>query len=565
MARTVAVGVQNFESYIERNCFYVDKTKFIKQWWNSNDDTTVIMRPRRFGKTLTMDMVKTFFSVEYKEKGEALFGNLEIWQDEEMRNLQGTYPVIFLTFADIKTNNYEKLIRDFRAKFAELFRRYDYLLKSDKVSETQKKEFIVVENESATVNLKAVVKLLSEMLYIHHGKKPIIILDEYDTPMQEAYISGYWSEAVEFLRNFFNSTFKTNPYLNRSLMTGITRISKESIFSDFNHVQMVTMQSSKYADCFGFTEEEVFAAMDECGLMEKDIVKKWYNGFQIGNKTDIYNPWSIINYLSNEGRLAPYWANSSSNGLINKMIREGNADVKLKLDKLLRDEPIEEYLNDEIIFNNLDDDETAMWSLFYASGYVTGDCISGIENDQLMPLYKLHITNLETKNMFRNMVIGWFAKVKSTYNDFIKAMLLDDVDYMEEFINKIALATFSSFDAGKRPSESTEPEKFYHGFVLGMMVDLRNRFIITSNRESGFGRYDIMLEPKNDEDNAIIIEFKVFKPKKDGTLENTVRNALKQIDDMKYETIFLEKGIPAERIRKYGFAFEGKKVLIGSE
>lgn len=565
MARTVAVGVQNFESYIERNCFYIDKTKFIKQWWNSNDDTTVIMRPRRFGKTLTMDMVKTFFSVEHKEKGEALFGNLEIWQDEEMRNLQGTYPVIFLTFADIKTNNYEKLIRDFRAKFAELFRRYDYLLKSDKVNETQKKKFIVVENESTTVNLKAVVKLLSEMLYIHHEKKPIIILDEYDTPMQEAYISGYWSEAVEFLRNFFNSTFKTNPYLNRSLMTGITRISKESIFSDFNHVQMVTMQSSKYADCFGFTEEEVFAAMDECGLMEKDIVKKWYNGFHIGNKTDIYNPWSIINYLSNEGRLAPYWANSSSNGLINKMIREGNADVKLKLDKLLRDEPIEEYLNDEIIFNNLDDDETAMWSLFYASGYVTGDCVSGIENDQLMPLYKLHITNLETKNMFRNMVIGWFAKVKSTYNDFIKAMLLDDVDYMEEFMNKIALATFSSFDAGKKTSESTEPEKFYHGFVLGMMVDLRNRFIITSNRESGFGRYDIMLEPKNDEDNAIIIEFKVFKPKKDGTLENTVKNALKQIDDMKYATIFLEKGIPAERIRKYGFAFEGKKVLIGSE
>lgn len=565
MARTVAVGVQNFESYIERNCFYIDKTKFIKQWRNSNDDTTVIMRPRRFGKTLTMDMVKTFFSVEYKEKGEALFGNLEIWQDEEMRNLQGTYPVIFLTFADIKTNNYERLIRDFRAKFAELFRRYDYLLKSDKVNETQKKKFIVVENESTTVNLKAVVKLLSEMLYIHHEKKPIIILDEYDTPMQEAYISGYWSEAVEFLRNFFNSTFKTNPYLNRSLMTGITRISKESIFSDFNHVQMVTMQSSKYADCFGFTEEEVFAAMDECGLMEKDIVKKWYNGFHIGNKTDIYNPWSIINYLSNEGRLAPYWANSSSNGLINKMIREGNADVKLKLDKLLRDEPIEEYLNDEIIFNNLDDDETAMWSLFYASGYVTGDCVSGIENDQLMPLYKLHITNLETKNMFRNMVIGWFAKVKSTYNDFIKAMLLDDVDYMEEFMNKIALATFSSFDAGKKTSESTEPEKFYHGFVLGMMVDLRNRFIITSNRESGFGRYDIMLEPKNDEDNAIIIEFKVFKPKKDGTLENTVKNALKQIDDMKYATIFLEKGIPAERIRKYGFAFEGKKVLIGSE
>ncbi len=565
MARTVAVGVQNFESYIERNCFYIDKTKFIKQWWNSNDDTTVIMRPRRFGKTLTMDMVKTFFSVEYKEKGEALFGNLEIWQDEEMRNLQGTYPVIFLTFADIKTNNYERLIRDFRAKFAELFRRYDYLLKSDKVNETQKKKFIVVENESTTVNLKAVVKLLSEMLYIHHEKKPIIILDEYDTPMQEAYISGYWSEAVEFLRNFFNSTFKTNPYLNRSLMTGITRISKESIFSDFNHVQMVTMQSSKYADCFGFTEEEVFAAMDECGLMEKYIVKKWYNGFHIGNKTDIYNPWSIINYLSNEGRLAPYWANSSSNGLINKMIREGNADVKLKLDKLLRDEPIEEYLNDEIIFNNLDDDETAMWSLFYASGYVTGDCVSGIENDQLMPLYKLHITNLETKNMFRNMVIGWFAKVKSTYNDFIKAMLLDDVDYMEEFMNKIALATFSSFDAGKKTSESTEPEKFYHGFVLGMMVDLRNRFIITSNRESGFGRYDIMLEPKNDEDNAIIIEFKVFKPKKDGTLENTVKNALKQIDDMKYATIFLEKGIPAERIRKYGFAFEGKKVLIGSE
>ena len=566
MARTVAIGIQNFEKYIESKCFYVDKTKFIGEWWKASDDTTVVMRPRRFGKTLTMDMVKTFFSLEYKDKGEKIFGGLEIWQDEEMKALQGTYPVIFLTFAAVKPNSYENLIAQINSLFRGVYSDYDFLLSSDKVK-INTKESLKEINEKMSPNLSIKsINVLCGAIFEHYGKRPIIILDEYDTPMLEAYAKGYWEEAVEFLRGFFNFTFKTNPYLERALMTGITRISKESIFSDFNHVKLVTMLSDKYADCFGFTEEEVFASMDEYGLTEKEKVKHWYNGFKIGNKKDIYNPWSIINFLETNGKYATYWANSSSNGLINRLIREGSVDVKLKMDDLLHDKPIDVYLDDEIIFQNLENDENAMWSMFYASGYLTGECVESLDKNENLEasLYRLHITNFETKAMFRRMVSGWFASVKSNYNDFIKYMLQGNIKAMNTYMNRIALATFSYFDTGKNPSAYNEPERFYHGFVLGLTMDLRGEYIITSNRESGFGRYDVIIEPKDiSKHDAIIMEFKVHDSDDEKDLKETVASAIQQINDMDYASGLTEKGIPMERIKKYGFAFEGKKVLIG--
>lgn len=561
MARTVAIGVQDFEKYITKNYFYVDKTKFIKEWWQSGDDTTVVMRPRRFGKTLTMDMVKTFFSLEYKEKGEKIFGGLEIWQDEEMRALQGTYPVIFLTFADIKSSTYKAFMENIKWKLSGVCDKYGFLLRSDLVDDNLKAKLKNITYDMSDSIAPKAINILCEAMSAYYGKKVLIILDEYDTPMQEAYVSGYWNDAVEFLRNFFNSTFKTNPYLERSLMTGITRISKESIFSDFNHVKLVTMMSDEYADCFGFTEDEVFVAMDECELVNKEDVKTWYNGFVVGCRTRVYNPWSIINFLDTNGKFYPYWANTSENSLVNTLLKTSDIAVKQLMEKLIAGESIRVVIDDEIVFNRLNSMPMTILSLLYASGYLTGTRVEPVDIKKLE--YNLHITNLETTIMFQNMIDGWFKNETQHYNDFIKAMLMDDVDYMEEFMNDVALATFSSFDTGKKPSEKAEPEKFYHGFVLGMMVDLRDRFVITSNKESGFGRYDIMLEPKNDKDNAIIIEFKVFKPRREKDLAETVANALKQIDDMKYETVFLEKGIPAERIKKYGFAFEGKNVLIG--
>ena len=557
MGRTVAIGVQSFEELIKKEYFYIDKTNFIKEWWENGDTATLIARPRRFGKTLNMSMLEQFFSVEYAGRGE-LFEGLSIWEDEKYRELQGTYPVISLSFARVKETSYQ-ITRD---KICEIIRneyiRFSFLKESDVLTDADKAYFDrVLSVDVGDSDITSSLYQLSNFLYRYYGKKVIILLDEYDTPMQEAYIRGYWDDIVVFTRSLFNSTFKTNPSLERGIMTGITRVSKESIFSDLNNLKVVTTTSDEYATSFGFTEEEVFAAMDEMGLTEKDVVKKWYDGFIFGKFGDIYNPWSIINYLDT-GKIDTYWANTSSNSLVSKLLREGNKAIKEQFELLLQGETIETELDEQIVYNQLGKKKGAIWSLLLASGYLKVEKVNITEG-----IYCLKLTNYEVKRMFSSMVSDWFQDEDNVYNDFIKALLLNDKRAMNRFMNKVALHTFSYFDTGKRRSEA-EPERFYHGFVLGLMVELSNRYVLTSNRESGFGRYDVMLEPKNLKDNAYILEFKVHDKEDDEkTLEDTVANALAQIEDKKYEVALIEKGIPKEHIYKYGFDFEGKKVLIG--
>ena len=561
MAKTVSIGKQDFASLREQNSFYIDKTDLIRAWWESMDDITLITRPRRFGKTLNMDMLKCFFSNQYAGRGD-LFEGLSIWNEEKWRGLQGTYSVLFLSFAAVKADQLSEVKKQINMQIARLYEEHRYLLDGDLLSENEKAMYRNVSMYMEDAESSFSINLLCQYLYRYYGKKVIVLLDEYDTPMQEAYVHGYWDAFTSFLRSLFNATFKSNPYLERAVLTGITRVSKQSIFSDLNNLNVITTTSEEYATYFGFTEQEVFQALEEFGLADKkELVKQWYDGFTFGSHTDIYNPWSITNYLDKK-KIGAYWAATSSNTLINSLIQQSATEIKEKMETLLQEKEILVTFDEQIVFEQLQQDKNAIWSLLLASGY-----LKVLEVEQrgilLEPWYHLKITNLETLGMFTGMFKGWFSASDCNYNAFVQALLQGNLKEMNVYMNDVALVTFSSFDTGRHPSGKTQPERFYHGFVLGLLAELRDRYVLKSNRESGYGRYDVMLIPRDFAEQAYVLEFKVHDPEEEESLQETVQAALMQIQEKQYDAELSELHIKPEQIHHYGFAFEGKKVLIG--
>ena len=571
MRTAISIGTQDFEKMRTSDSFYIDKTDFIREWWERQDDVTLITRPRRFGKTLNLSMMECFFSAKYGKRGD-LFEGLSIWEHKKYHKLQGTYPVLSLSLAAIKGTTYQNTREALITVLRKLYEKHDYLLTGDTLSDLEKKRFYTLGQyidtdkdpmKEITDNtiIWALNTLMSYMVR-YHGQKVLVFLDEYDTPLQEAYIHGYWDELTSLIRSMFNSTFKTNDHLNRALLTGITRVSKESIFSDLNNLMVVTTTAEEYCTAFGFTEQEVLQTLDEWQLSDEiDNIRFWYDGFTFGSKSKIYNPWSITMYLRTK-EYRTYWADTSSNALVSELIRTGTSELKMQMEELLAGNNLELELDEQVIFEQLKIKKGAIWSLLIASGYLRPEERT-FHRETGRYLYKIRLTNHEVTLMFQDMIASWFPEDDTSYHDFQKALLLGDLDYMNQYMNDIAEKMFSSFDAGRKPSEKKQPERFYHGFVLGLIVDLADRYQIRSNKKSGFGRYDVMMAPRRESDDAIIMEFKVFSKQRDKTLERAVENALQQINTMKYDSELLASGIPKKRIRHYGFAFDGQKVLIG--
>ena len=550
----IGIGESDFKMLRLKDNYFIDKSLFIKDIIDNSSKVALITRPRRFGKTLNMSMLRYYFDCREKDSKQ-LFDGLKIMeQEEKYTSKQGYYPCIYMTFKDVRGRNFEEMMIFFQTELMELFIEHADLLKSDKLFDGEK-EFI-----NSTLNLKTnvaqmqiAVKQLSRLLYREYGKPVMLFLDEYDVPLQNAYVQGFYNEAVEFFRNFYGLSFKDNQYLEKTVITGVSRVAKESIFSGANNFDVYTvLKDDEFSEDFGITRNEMKKVIQDFGVQDDEKqIEKWYDGYVIGKTEGIYNPWSILNYVKNKD-LMPYWVNTSSNDLI-KLILKNSTTIKEQIEQLLKDEPIEVRINLETVIKGVENNEDNIWGLLLGTGYLkvveTVDISEGI--------YKVQIPNEEIKFLFRGTVRDWFNDkvIGNNLNTIMKDLITLNLSEFKKKFQILTMQMFSFMDVGENTAEN-----FYHAFVLGMLVALKDSYYVNSNRESGIGRYDIMLEPKDKNANSFIIEFKVLEDMEEKTIEDTIENAKKQIEERKYESILQERGFT--NITKMVFAFKGKEVEI---
>lgn len=551
--RRIGIGVSDFKMLRIRDNYFIDKSLFIKNIIDNQSSVVLITRPRRFGKTLNMSMLRYFLDCNKKDTSK-LFEDLKIMeQGEEYTSKLGTYPCIYITLKDVRGSNFENMMLFLQTELVELFIEHAYLLKSEKLLDVEKEMFNTVLNLKANeVQTQNALKLLSKLLYKEFDKPVYIIIDEYDVPLQSAYVEGYYDDAVKFLRNFYGVTFKDNPYLEKTVVTGVSRVAKESIFSGANNFDVYTILNEEFSEDFGITTGEMKKIIQDFDIQEdEEEIKKWYDGYKIGNTEGIYNPWSILNYLK-RNQLVPYWVNTSSNDLI-KLILKKSSTVKQKIERLMKGEEIEVKINLETVITGIENNEDNIWGLLVGTGYLK---VTGIV-DLANKIYKVKIPNYEILSLFSEIVDDWFRNkvIGNDLNTILKDLITLNLEEFEEKFKMLVIQMFSFMDVGENTAEN-----FYHAFVLGMLVALKDSYYVNSNRESGLGRYDIMLEPKEKTGNAFIMEFKVFKEEKEKTIEETIQNAKKQIEEKKYEESLTTRGFT--NITKMVFAFRGKEVKI---
>ena len=533
-----------------RKNYYIDKTMYIKHIIDNQAGVILVTRPRRFGKTLNMSMLKYYFDNTAKDSKD-LFEGLKIMeQEEEYTSKLGNYPVIYLTLKDVQDRNYDNMLLDMKTAMMNMYQAHRYLLDSDKIYPEEKEKILDIlyarEDENA---LKTSVIELSKYLNRHYGKQVILLIDEYDVPLQNAYVEGYYDEAVRFFKTFYGTTFKDNPYLEKTVLTGVSRVAKESIFSGANNFDVYTVLDNEFSEDFGITEKEMDKIIEDFNIEdEKEEIKKWYDGYTIGNTEEIYNPWSILNYLTKR-QLVPYWVNTSSNDLI-KLILKNSVTVKERIERLLNDEEIEVPINLETIIVGIENNEDNIWGLLLGTGYLK---ITGVV-DLAMHIYKVKIPNYEIKILFQQIIDEWFRNkvIGNDLRSILKDLVTLNFDEFEYKFKILVKEMFSYMDVGENTAEN-----FYHAFVLGMLVGLKDSYYVNSNRESGVGRYDIMLEPKEKNGNSFIMEFKVYRQDKEKTIEDTIENAKKQIEEKEYEQNLKERGFT--NITKMVYAFKGKE------
>ena len=547
----VGIGVSDFKMLRMRKNYFIDKTLYIKNIIDNQAGVVLVTRPRRFGKTLNMSMLKYFFDCDSKDSKEIFKGLKIMEQGEKYTSHMGAYPCLYLTLKDVNDSNYDNMILNLKTAILEMYREHMYLLESEKLYEFEKAKMMdVLYTREDEATLKTSVREISGYLKRHYNKPVMLFIDEYDVPIQAAYINGYYEKAIDFLKSFFGATFKDNPYLEKTVLTGVSRVAKESIFSGANNFDVYTVLDNEFADDFGITSEEVDKALKDFGLEDqKEEVKKWYDGYRIGDVEGLYNPWSLLNFLAKK-RLVPYWVNTSSNDLIKRTLKN-SVTVKGKMERLLKGEAIEVPINLETIIVGIENNEDNIWGLMLGTGYLK--VVEQIDRKK----YKVKLPNYEIKTLFEDIIDDWF-KDKVISND-LESILQDLVNLnLKDFENKFRVLVeemFSYMDVGKNTAEN-----FYHAFVLGMLVGLKDSYYVNSNRESGFGRYDIMLEPQDKSKNSFIIEFKVADEMNEPSLEQAIENGKKQIEEKDYENSLKERGF--NNITKMVFAFKGKEFKI---